>query len=189
MPDPRPRFKSLLSPEDCALLLVDCSLDDHDGLRTRLGALLQLARSHGVPVLMVWWCARDANECFTSSCHTILRACANPLDDPDVCRTLSIFRRSRLLIGGGHADTCLAFAALSGLELGYDIYLLRDFSWGASASLCETAAARMMQAGVVPVSVSQVICEWQRDLRPEARGIQEDIKADIAGAGKDMFFR
>ncbi|MDA5193688.1 isochorismatase family protein [Govanella unica] len=170
MPPQTPRYKSLLSLEECALLLIDGPFDvkdRHDAATPSAGLaiLLETAYLHEVPVLVTSMVAdrAHAESRFGQTTSVIVHAQANPLDNALVCETLATFARRRLLIGGGHVNTCLVFAALSALELGYDVYLLHDLCCEAASDM---AVTRMLQAGAVPVSVPQVICEWQRHFAP-----------------------
>lgn len=87
----------------------------------------------------------------------------NPLDNPELRDRLVALRRPRLLLAGGALEIALAFSALSALELGYDVYLVHDLSWSVSETHADIVIARLLQAGVVPIIASQLLCEWQRD--------------------------
>ena len=60
-----------------------------------------------------------------------------------------------------HTSTQEAIAAM--LESDYEIYMVSDASGGTSKEAHDQAMARMIQAGVVPVTWQQVMLEWQRD--------------------------
>jgi len=162
MADDRPIFRSLIAPADCALILIGGpGIAESDGtgdMGEPLAALLEAAERHGVPALLL---AREKGARASGRCPVLSYRPINPLADPDVRRALAVFGRPRLVIGGDHAETALTFFVLSALEEGYDVYLLRELCLGACALLAETAAARMMQAGAVPISVPQVVTEWR----------------------------
>ncbi len=163
-----PKFSSLLSAVECAVIFVDMQAsvpceESEKSWQSGFISLVERAATFDVP-LMFFKRQKGTQFIEKLSSHSLCvveSQKVNPLDEPELYDKLSNLRRPRLLIGGGRADTSLSFAALGGLELGYDIYLLRDLIWGASDLLCETAVIRLLQAGVVPVSLPQVICEWQ----------------------------
>lgn len=167
-----PKFKSLLAPEDCAIVLIRCSTGD----LAAAGPLLQASETYDVPAIVVM---TDGAVCSLSAVPAFACSGLNPLSDAYVRRALVAFRRPRLLIGGGLAETVLSFAVLSALEEGYDVHLLRDLVSGISDSLVEVAADRMVQASAVPVSVPQVVAEWQC----VTQGRQTDTSAAVAGVG------
>lgn len=166
-----PRFGSLLSPQDCGVLLIDWPADDPESgsMRERqalCAALLVAAHIHRVPLLRI---VRKGDR-KTQDCAVIpegdhvVRQWPNPFEDAAVRHAVARLDRRRLLIAGGRGDTDLCFTVLSALEEGFEIYLLRDLSWGSGKRAFKLAVARMLQAGAVPVSVGQVISEWQRGL-------------------------
>lgn len=161
MPGPHPRFRSLLAPDACAVVLIACGESDV----AAAGPLLQASEMHGVPAIAVM--AEDA-EPSPLSVPALVSRRLNPLDDDHVLRSLAALGRPRLLVGGRCAETVLAFTVLSALEEGFDVHLLRDLVCGSSESLTDTAVARMVQAGAVPVSVVQVIAEWRCSLTSAA---------------------
>lgn len=162
MKDGRPPFASLIVPRESAVVLIadrrvgeDISDEEWSGAAFR--ELLAAAERHGVALLLLVG-PGEASEGDRS--RTLWFDSANPFADPAVQGRLARLHRSRLILGGAMAETALTFLALSALEDGYDVYLLRDLISGASESLAETAVARMIQAGAVPVSTMQVIAEW-----------------------------
>ena len=60
-------------------------------------------------------------------------------------------------------EACLSFPALDLLKEGYEVYTIVDAVGGTSEVAHESALRRMEQAGVRLTSVTQYICELQRD--------------------------
>lgn len=154
MPDDPPRYRSLLRPEDCLIVLIL----GRGFKRAAMTSLLEAAEFQGVPAIALidGETVEAPPSCTAMPCRRL-----NPFDDRPLRRRLAALRRPRLLVGGGRAETSLAFTALCALEEGYDVHLLRDLCTGASESLTEIAVARMVQAGAVPVSTVQVLAEWR----------------------------
>ena len=164
MADDRPVFRSLITPADCALILIGGpGFAENGGMNEPLAALLEAAERHDVPALLL---THEKEGRASGRCPVLSYRPINPLADPDVRRALAAFNRARLIIGGDHAETTLTFFVLSALEEGYDVYLLHELCLGACGPVAETAASRMIQAGAVPASVPQVVTEWQCMLSP-----------------------
>jgi hypothetical protein len=73
----------------------------------------------------------------------------------------------KLIISGISTDVCVAFAALSAIELGYDAYAVIDASGTFSPMMSTLAQSRMVQAGVIPMTWFAVGCELMGDWRTE----------------------
>ncbi|WP_138467635.1 hydrolase [Poseidonocella sp. HB161398] len=70
----------------------------------------------------------------------------------------------KVLVAGLWTEVCNCTFALSCLaDTDLEIYMVADASGGTSKEAHDQAMARMVQAGVVPVTWQQVLLEWQRD--------------------------
>ena len=69
----------------------------------------------------------------------------------------------KLVVCALWTEVCLCFPALDLLKEGYEVYTIVDAVGGTSRLAHETALRRMEQAGVRLTSVTQYICELQRD--------------------------
>ena len=68
------------------------------------------------------------------------------------------------MVSGLWTEVCnLSFAFSAMAEGGYDIFMVADASGGTTREAHDWAMARMVQAGVVPMTWQQVMLEWQRD--------------------------
>jgi nicotinamidase-related amidase len=89
----------------------------------------------------------------------------NAFDNKDFAAAVKASGREKLLIAGISTEVCVAFAALSARELGYDVYAVLDASGTWSKLVEEAAIARMVQAGVNPITWFAVGAEllgtWQ----------------------------
>lgn len=152
-----PGYRNLLAPPECLVVLIGGTDSGTEDASVQQASLLEAAEDEGVPAIVL---IGDDMRAVPGRAHALCCSCLNPLADPEVRRALLARSRSRLILGGAQAETVLTFTALSALEEGFDVYLLRDLCLGASDLLAETAAMRLVQAGAVPVSVVQVIAEW-----------------------------
>jgi hypothetical protein len=73
--------------------------------------------------------------------------------------------RKKLIVAGVSTEVCVAFVALSAIKEGFDVYAVIDASGTWNKLVQEVAVARMVQAGVVPVTWVAVGAELQRDWR------------------------
>lgn len=69
-------------------------------------------------------------------------------------------RRQRLLIAGAYLEEQITICALHGLAIGYEVLLLKDFVTARNPSHVQAFDMRLIQAGVVPSTLRQVVYEW-----------------------------
>lgn len=98
--------------------------------------------------------------------------------------------RKKLIVGALWTEVCLTFPVLSMLKEGYEVYFLEDTSAGQSKQIHKAGVRRMMQAGAVPVTWMQVLCELQRDWAREVTydGAMEIIKKHSGAFGSGVFY-
>jgi len=95
----------------------------------------------------------------------------NAFDNPDFVTAVNNTGMTKLIIAGISTDVCVTFAALSAIDLGYDVYAVIDASGTWSPLVRETAMQRMQAAGVHMMSWDAVASELQADWRnPTAPG-------------------
>lgn len=80
-------------------------------------------------------------------------------------------RRDQLLLIGMETHVCILQTALEALEHRYEVFLVRDAVVSSRKAEYKAGLARMVQAGVIPVSTEMVIFELLR------RAGTEDFKA------------
>lgn len=73
-------------------------------------------------------------------------------------------------MAGVSTDVCLAFAAISAVQAGFDVYAVIDASGTWSPLVAQTATMRMIQAGVIPITWVAVSAELQNDWRNPTGG-------------------
>jgi nicotinamidase-related amidase len=67
--------------------------------------------------------------------------------------------RTKLIISGVSTDVCLAFVSLSALAAGFEVYAVVDASGTFSPLMKDLAIARMVQAGIYPMTFFAVTGE------------------------------
>lgn len=91
----------------------------------------------------------------------------NAFDNPEFAAAVEKTGRKKLLIAGISTDVCLAFAALSAEEKGYDVYAVFDASGTWSKLVEDVTIARLVQAGVKPINWVAVGAELMADWRSQ----------------------
>ena len=95
-----------------------------------------------------------------------------------VCSYLIMGARPYLFLGGLWLEDTVTFAALDALAHGFDTYLLTDLTICRHDNLRAAAMDRLLQAGVVPTTVRQMVAEWlatSQD-RNVAKGLTDRIR-------------
>ena len=169
---------TLLTPKDCALLLIDQQAGLAFGVgsidrQTLLGNTIALARTavvFGLPIVA----STSASKVYSGP---LMPAIQEALPDVKAIerRNMNVWEdnaakdavvgtgRKRLLISGLLSEACVSFCALSVLADGYDVWVVADTCGGLTATSHELALRRMETAGVKMTSWIQVLLELQRD--------------------------
>ena len=174
---PSKDFNLLLHPNAVVLVIIDyqddfladLSLSVCDSLAKNTLALANVAKICGVSVVLT----SLVTDAFLG--HTwaqlldlfpkipgLRRSQINCWDNPAFVDEIKELKKLRLLLAGLWTETGVTFAALSALELGYEVYLVTDATAGVTAEAQVAANQRMVQAGAVPVTWRQILFEWYR---------------------------
>jgi nicotinamidase-related amidase len=170
-------FGALLQPSSLVLIILDHQDDflaalsgsTRQSLSDSTAVLARIATACGVSVEL----SSLVSETFTGRTwprlkdllpghRAIDRRTINCWEDATFVEAIKRLKKDRLLVTGLWTEAGVSFAALSALELGYEVFLATDASAGMSIGSHETAIQRMVQAGVVPVTWRQLLFEWYR---------------------------
>jgi nicotinamidase-related amidase len=174
----RADLREPLSPQNCAVLLVDLqpqyafsvhSIDSSKLINNATG-VSKAARVFGVPTIFTTINAKSfAGSMFTEVVNArpdvtpIDRTSINALTDERVQSAVERTQRKKILVGGLWTDSCVTLPVLSLLKQGYEVYVLTDVAGDVDESSHQMAIQRMVQAGAVPVTWLAVMLEWQGD--------------------------
>jgi len=101
------------------------------------------------------------------------RTTMNSWEDAEFRAAVERTGRKKLILAGLWTEVCVAFPALDAMRAGYQVYVVVDAIGGVSRTAHEYAMQRMVQAGVIPISVLGLACELQRDWgRPDANRLR-----------------
>lgn len=167
-----------LTPQNSTLLLIDhqpqmiFGVHSHDrqSLRNNVEALAKAAKVFGVPTILTTVAAESFSGPLIDEIQNVFpgqeiydRTSMNTWDDQRVVDAIKKTGRKKLVIAALWTEVCLTMPALKALQEGYEVYMVTDASGGTSVEAHDMAVARLIQAGVVPVTWQQVMLEWQRD--------------------------
>jgi nicotinamidase-related amidase len=95
-------------------------------------------------------------------------------ENADFVKTVKGTGRRTLIMAGVWTSVCVVFPALQAKAEGYDVYAVIDASGDISPLASQVTLARLVQAGVVPITTNAVVGEFQRTWnRPDAEKFAE----------------
>lgn len=170
-----------ITSENAAVLFVDHQTGLANGVQTQnpaeflnnVKALVALANAHDLPAIITTSAADGPNGPSMPAVAqglpnaTIVHRPGeiNAFDNADFAAAVKATGRKKLLIAGISTEVCLAFAALSAKELGYEVYAVLDASGTWDKRVEDAAIARMVQAGIIPMTWVGVGAELLGDWR------------------------
>lgn len=176
-PDSKTGLDALLTPENCALILIDHQPFQFAGLRSHdtqtvinnVVALAKSAKNFGVPTLFTTvveerggYLLKQLQEVFPEQ-KPINRTFINTWEDVRVVEWVKKTGRKKLVMAALWTEICLAMPVIHALGEDYDVFIVTDASGGVSVEAHEVAIQRMVQAGAVPITWSVFGSELQRD--------------------------
>lgn len=168
---------ALLTPDNCALILIDHQPFQFTGLRshdsqTVINNVVGLAKSakiFGVPTLLTTVVERQGGylipqlqDVFPEQ-KPIDRTFINTWEDRRVVDWVEKTGKRKIVMAALWTEICLAMPVIQALGEGYEVYIVTDASGGVTLEAHEMAVRRMIQAGAVPLTWSVFASELQRD--------------------------
>lgn len=188
----------LLTPENCALILIDHqpqmffgvqSIDRQTLMNNTIG-LAKAANVFKVPTILTTVAAETFSgplmpelQAIFPSQKPIDRTSMNAWDDKALLAAVEQTKRKKLVLAALWTEVCLAFPVISALEAGYEVYAIADACGATTVAAHDMAMQRIIQAGAVPMTWLQFLCELQRDwARAETYDAVLDVAKEHAGA-------
>ena len=168
---------ALLTPQNCALILIDHQPFQFAGLRshdtqTIINNVVGLAKSakvFGVPTLFSTVVEdkggrllKQLQDVFPEQ-KPIDRTFINTWEDQRVIDWVKKTGRKKIVMAALWTEICLAMPAIQAAGEGYEVYIVTDASGGVSVEAHEMAIQRMVAAGCVPITWTVFGSELQRD--------------------------
>jgi len=84
--------------------------------------------------------------------------------------------RKKMVVSGLWTSMCFAYTALHGLNEGYEVYGLMDAAGDSTPDAHKYGIKRMLQAGVIPITVESLVSEWMHDwANPKSGELVRDV--------------
>ena len=175
--NPKAGLGALLTPQNCALILIDHQPFQFAGLRSHdsqtvinnVVGLAKTAKVFGVPTLLTTvmedrggYLIKQLQDVFPDQ-KPINRTFINTWEDKRIVDWVKATGRKKVVIAALWTEICLAFPAIQAAGEGYEVYAVTDASGGVSVEAHEMAIHRMIQAGVTPITWNVFAAELQRD--------------------------
>lgn len=168
---------ALLTPQNCALILIDHQPFQFAGLRSHdtqtvinnVVGLAKSAKNFDVPTLLTTVVERQGGyllpalqDVFPEQ-KPIDRTAINTWEDERCVAWARKTGRKKLVFAALWTEICLAMPVIHALGDGYEVYIVTDASGGVSLEAHEMAVRRMVQAGAIPITWTVFASELQRD--------------------------
>lgn len=195
----------LLTPNNCTLALIDHQPQmffgvgsvSRETILNNVVGLAKAAKIFKVPTVLTTVAAKTFSGPLISQLQAVFpsqkpidRSTMNSWEDKNFVAAVDKNNRKKLVMAALWTEVCLAFPAISAIQAGYEVYAVVDASGATTQEAHQAAIQRMMQAGVIPVTWMQVLCEWQRDwARQETYAAVMDLVKEHGGAyGFGIFY-
>jgi nicotinamidase-related amidase len=201
-----PRADHLLTPQNCALVIIDYQpiqvrsirSMDQDVMVNRVVHLARFGMLYRLPVVLSTVnVSTGQNQPTVAPLQDALpgiaaldRTTINAWEDTEFKQAVRATGRRKLIMAALWTEACLTFPSLDAMREGYETYPVTDAVGGTSPEAHQAGLDRIAQAGGQPTSVAQVGCELQRDwARQEtAEGFAQILfggDRPLAGAGSE----
>jgi nicotinamidase-related amidase len=191
-----PHLYQRITRDNAVLLLVDHQVGLYTGVRDietlelkhNVVGLTKAALALKVPVIVttttekMWGPLIPELADALPGVDRIERTTVNAWDERRVVDAVKATGRKKLIVTGISTDVCLAFPSISAIADGYSSYAVIDASGGFTKTQVEMGVLRMQQAGVIPVSYSNVAVEILADnAAPEAGAVYAALGMPFSG--------
>jgi nicotinamidase-related amidase len=181
---------SMLTPDNCALMLIDHQPFQAGAVRNidpalminNVVALAKIAKAFGVPTLLTS-VLKDRGGVIIKQLTDVFpeqtpvdRTTINTWEDDRCVTWFKKTGRQKIVFAALWTEVCLAFPVIHALGDGHDVYFVTDASGGVSEEAHQMGIRRMTQAGAVPITWVAFASELQRDwARPSAESFARVI--------------
>ena len=175
--NPKAGLGALLTPNNCALVLIDHQPFQFAGVRSHdtqtiinnVVGLAKSAKAFNVPTLLTTvveerggYLLKQLQDVFPEQ-KPINRTFINTWEDARCVDWVKRTDRKKIVIAALWTEICLAMPAIQAAGEGYDVYIVTDASGGVSVEAHEMAIQRMVMAGCMPITWTVFASELQRD--------------------------
>jgi nicotinamidase-related amidase len=173
-----PVTDSLLTPQNCALLVIDYQPSqfatvtsiDRDLLTRNIVSVARLAKTYGLPIVLSTVNVANGQPPTIPELKEVLsdlveidRTQINSWEDSDFRQAVEATGRKKLVMTALWTEVCLAFPTLDALHQGFEVYPVVDAVGGTSPEAHRAGLERIVKAGAQPIGWVSLACELQRD--------------------------
>lgn len=186
-----PAGDRLLTPQNCALVLIDYQPEQYrtvtsstpEEINLNVVALCKLARAYDLPVIVSTVGVDMGVNTGTAAeimaelpeVREIDRTGVNAWEDEEFRQAVEATGRRNIVMAGLWTEVCLAFPTLDMQAEGYHVYPVADAVGGISAVAHDRAIERMQAAGATPITAiqfgSELMRNWARDSSQKFREV------------------
>ncbi len=169
----------LLSDQNSALVLIDFqrtmfkSVASGDKSRIKLAAICaaKAAKILGVPVVLSAINPKSNGDFIPEITGLFPRQEVfarkvpgfDAFEDEGTWNAVKATGKRKLVVSGLWTSMCFTYSALHAIREGYDAYGLMDAAGDSTPEAHQFAVERMLQAGVIPITVESLVSEWMHD--------------------------
>jgi nicotinamidase-related amidase len=181
-----------LSDKNCALVLVDYqpsmfrSIGSGDKAVIKAAAVgaAKAAKILGVPVVLSSINPKQNGEFIPEITQLfpdqeVYARLVPSFDAFEDQKTLSAFRQSgrkKLVLSGLWTSMCFAYTAIHAIRDSYEVYGLIDAAGDSTVDAHKYGVERMLQVGVVPLTLEALVSEWMHDWNnPKAGDLVREV--------------
>lgn len=170
--------KTLLTPSDHTLLLIDHQSQmafatqsiDHVTLRNNVALVAKGAAGFGVSSIVTTVASKSFSgplfpevvAAYPDS-PVLDRTTMNAWEDAQVIDAVNAIGKGRVVMAGLWTSVCIVGPVLSGIDQGFEVYVIADACGDVTNEAHDRAMDRMVQAGAIPMTSVQYLLELQRD--------------------------
>ncbi len=97
-------------------------------------------------------------------------------EDDNTFNAVKEINRNKIVVSGLWTSMCFTYTALHAIKEGYDVYGLIDAGGDSTLDAHNYGVKRMMQAGVIPITLESLVSEWMHDWNnPKAGELVENV--------------
>ena len=186
-----PKSDRLLTPENCALVLINYQPEQYrtvtsssvDEINLNVIALCKLARAYDIPVIISTVGVDMGVNTGTAAeimaelpgVTEIDRSGVNAWEDEEFRNAVAATGRRNIVMAGLWTEVCLTFPTIDMQAEGYHVYPVADAVGGISPVAHDRAIERMQAAGATPITAiqfgSELMRNWARDSSQKFREV------------------
>lgn len=157
--------------------------------------LAKLAKIHNVPSVLTTSAETGPNGPMMPEVRAILPGSPiisrpgqiNAWENSDFVEAIRKTGRKKIVMSGITTDVCVAFAALSALDAGYEVYVVTDASGSMSRQTQTASLMRMQDAGAIIGTWFALSCEMLWDWRNPTGGASAQLFVEHFPAYAEIF--